>query len=153
MSSLDETPELDHLREVAERARAMNWSPYTSAVVVASVKTTGGEFYGGSNVEVANISLSKHAEETAILAALTNGAMRTADGDVQPRCIEVVYATAAPCGSCRQFILEFATEDCVVHIDDSSSRAGTYRLKELLPNSFGPEQQLAAGGRMEEGRS
>lgn len=130
----------------------MSWAPYTGAVVFAAVRTTRGEYFGGSNVEVANISLSKHAEETAIIAALAAGAMRAADGTTTPRCIEAVYTTATPCGSCRQFLLEFASENCVVHIDDGTANAGSFRLAELLPRSFGPAEQLAAGGHLHAGR-
>jgi cytidine deaminase len=73
------------------------------------------------------------------------------DGTRAPACIEAVYTTATPCGSCRQFLLEFATEDCVVHIDDGSANAGTCRLSDLLPRSFGREEQLASGGHVHDG--
>ena len=58
-----------------------------------------------------------------------------------------MYTTATPCGSCRQFLLEFATDDCVVYIDDGGGDVATHRFADLLPVAFGPEQQLAAGGR------
>jgi cytidine deaminase len=145
--------DLDRFRAAAEAARTMSWAPYTGAVVLAAVRTTRGEYYGGTNVEVANITLSKHAEETAIMAALAAGALTSSAGVRERRCIEAVYTTATPCGSCRQFILEFATDDCVVHIEDGSPSAGTCRLADLLPHPFGPAEQLAAGGRAAGGHS
>jgi cytidine deaminase len=147
MEHLPVATELEPFRTAAKAALVMNWAPYTGAVVFAAVRTTRGEYYGGANVEVANISLSKHAEETAIIAALASGALLSPRERATPHCIEAVYTTATPCGSCRQFLLEFASDDCLVYIDDGSSKAGTYRLTELLPLAFGPAEQLAAGGR------
>lgn len=140
---------LKGLRAAAHEARVMNWSPYTGAVVVAAVRTTQGQYVGGSNVEIANISLSKHAEESAVLVALAGGAMVDADGTTSVRCIEAVYTSAAPCGSCRQFLLEFATEECVVYIDDQPGDPEPTRFRDLLPRPFTPERQLAAGGRVQ----
>ena len=135
---------LEPFRAAAESARMSHWAPYTRAIVLAAVRTTRGEYYGGANIEVANISLSKHAEESAVMAALASGAMRGPDGETTPQCVEAVYTTATPCGSCRQFLLEFASRNCVVHVDDGSASAGTYLLSELLPCPFGPAEQLAA---------
>src|SRR5262245_33012500 len=114
----------------------MGWAPYTGAVVRAAVRTTRGEVYGGANVEVANISLSKHAEEAAVLAALAAGAMGENGAAKTPQCIEAVYTTMAPCGSCRQFLLEFGTDDCVVHVESRPGEGATYRLAEILPHAF-----------------
>jgi cytidine deaminase len=150
MPDLPPSSELEAFRAAAGAARVMSWAPYTGAVVLAAVRTTKGTYHGGTNVEIANISLSKHAEESAVLAALAAGAMVGPAGKPNPECIEAVYTTATPCGSCRQFLLEFATKDCVVHIDDGSPNAGTARFADLLPRAFGREQQLAAGGHVAE---
>jgi cytidine deaminase len=152
MTDLQQVKDLENFRAAANSARVMSWAPYTSAVVLAAVRTTRGEYHGGTNVEVANISLSKHAEEAAVMAALAAGAMAGPDGTTVPSCIEAVYTTATPCGSCRQFVLEFGTEDCVVHIDDGSPNAGTYPLADLLPRSYGRAEQLAAGGHVDRGQ-
>jgi cytidine deaminase len=120
----------------------MNWAPYSNFTVLAAVRTTKGSFYGGSNVENANFSLSKHAEEAAILQALAGGALHRDDGRTDRRCIDVLYTTTTPCGSCRQFVSEFATEDCVVYVDSETSRdPEAVRLSDLLPDAFGPEHQ------------
>jgi cytidine deaminase len=138
--------DLRPFRAAAGAARSMGWAPYTGAVVLAAVRTTRGEYYGGANVEVANISLSKHAEESAVLAALAAGALTAPDGSKEPRCIEAVYTTMTPCGSCRQLLHEFATEDCVVYVESGSDDAAAYRLSDLLPHAFGPADQLGASG-------
>jgi cytidine deaminase len=137
----DDGSVLAQLRATAQRAEVMNWSPYTGAVVTAAVYTTSGLFHGGSNVEVANISLSKHAEEAAVMAALATGALHHGDSGAERQFITAVYTTAPPCGSCRQFLYEFATDDCVVYIDDGPEPPTTMALTDLMPRPFGPEEQ------------
>lgn len=54
--------------------------------------------------------------------------------------LRTVYVLGgAPCGSCRQFLWEFAVEDAIVVIDESYGRAKRVAfLSELLPEAFGP---------------
>lgn len=127
------------LSSAANQAKVMNWSPYSKFPVLAAVETIDGRIYGGSNVENANFSLTKHAEESAVLAALADGAL--------VRCgrewLKTIYIEAptdcAPCGSCRQFINEFAAEDAI-WVKHNNVNGETYSLpfRELLPFDFGP---------------
>jgi cytidine deaminase len=115
-------------------------------MVLAAVETSHGVF-GGSNVENVNFSLTKHAEEVAILAAIQAGA--------GPRgaWLETLYvAGAPPCGSCRQFASEFARATTLVLVDRMSQykvrRASlpdlgdgsieAWQLGDLLPGAFKP---------------
>jgi cytidine deaminase len=126
---------LDDLRAAAEGARRMHWAPYSNFVVLAAVETIDGRVYGGSNVENVNFTLTKHAEETAVIAALADGAL--------VRCgrqwLKTIYvqssADSGPCGGCRQFINEFAADDALwVKHDTTTSRP----FRDLLPFDFGP---------------
>ncbi len=83
--------------------------------------------------------------------ALASGAMALPEGRKTPRCIEAVYTTATPCGSCRQFLLEFATEDCMIYIDDQMEGPEIYRFQDLLPRPFTAEKQLAVSGHVSAG--
>jgi cytidine deaminase len=135
-----EQPDLDRgllqlLRESAKDARARSYPRYSGFIVVAAVETTDGKVFGGANVEVANYSLTKHAEETAVMAAIAAGAPLT--GGPWLRTIYVLGG--APCGSCRQFLWEFAVDDAVVVIDEEYGRAKpVFYLRDLLPEPFGP---------------
>jgi cytidine deaminase len=104
-------------------------------MVVAAVETVAGRVFGGANIEVVNYSLTKHAEEAAVMAAISGGA--PLDGGPWVRSVYVLGA--APCGSCRQFLWEFAIPDAVVAIDESY---GTLKrvayLRDLLVEPFGP---------------
>lgn len=138
MPTLDEigvdASRLAALRSTAERARDTNYSPYSGFAVVAAVETPVGVF-GGSNVENANFTLTKHAEEAAILAAIHGGA-----GPAGPW-LQVLYVVGgAPCGSCRQFAHEFASPNTLVLIErDDTPEPEAWLLKDLLPRPFGPE--------------
>lgn len=131
----------------AEGLRGANYARYSDFVVLAAVETSGGEIFGGTNVENVNYTLTKHAEEVAILAAIHAGA--------GPRgaWIRTLYVTgASPCGSCRQFTAEFASPDTVVlvdRIDQATARHASlatlgdedveaWRLDQLLPSAFEP---------------
>lgn len=98
---------LDRLRAAADEARALHYAPYSKVVALAAAMTIDGSIAGGSNVENANFSLTKHAEEIAILRALALDGVPPAAG----RLACVYVAGPAPCGSCRQFAAEFGSPD------------------------------------------
>jgi cytidine deaminase len=146
---------LASLRVAAEGARRANYSPYSGFTVLAAIETPQGVF-GGTNVENVNYTLTKHAEELAVLAALLAGAGPKGEW------IEALYVTgASPCGSCRQFVAEFARPETVVlidRIDPDEVRSATlaelgensveaWSLGELLPATFGPEEIGVAANR------
>jgi cytidine deaminase len=137
---------LAELRTAAQAARNTNYAPYSGFMVLAAVETSEGIF-GGSNVENVNYTLTKHAEEVAILAAIHAGA------GPEGAWIETLYVTSAsPCGSCRQFTAEFAQPQTVVLVDRidqdevrsasladlSDDRIEVWRLGDLLPAAFEP---------------
>ena len=45
----------------------------------------------------------------------------------------------SPCGGCRQRLREFASLETQIHMCNSDGHLKTSTLKELLPDSFGPE--------------
>lgn len=140
--------QLTGLREAAEAARRANYAPYSNFTVLAAVETADG-FFGGTNVENVNYTLTKHAEEVAMLAAMLAGS------GPKGKWIKTLYVTgASPCGSCRQFAAEFARPEALVLIDKiepevvrsatlaslDDSRIEVWTLGELLPGSFKPEE-------------
>jgi cytidine deaminase len=146
-----EAGRLAALRRVAEAARSTNYAPYSNFLVLAAVEAQDGNMYGGSNVENANFSLSKHAEEVAILAAIGAG-----QGPERPWLKTLYVAGGSPCGSCRQFTSEFAADDaiCVIEqigqpaisrpgaLTDSTAEVDIWDMNALLPASFGPADVL-----------
>lgn len=104
--------------------------------MLAAVERIDDKVYGGANVEIVNFSLTKHAEETATLAAIADGALELGD-----KWLAAVYTIGVPpCGSCRQFLWEWAAPDATCFIDNSKSGAGVEEmsLASLFPKPFDP---------------
>jgi len=121
--------------EQAARAAADNaYAPYSKFPVGAAVQTADGSVFTGCNVENASFGLTNCAERTAVFNAV-------AAGHREITCVAIYTPTAkttAPCGACRQVLREFGQDLKVISTCDGPSRSET-TLRELLPDSFGPE--------------
>lgn len=124
----------DPMVVAAQKAAQNSYSPYSNFKVGACVKDDNGCMHVGTNVENASFGVTICAERTAIAQAITQGASKIDR--------VVIYTPTktptAPCGACRQFIKEFATDEnievlsvCLTDIDHSTT------IGELLPLSFG----------------
>ena len=142
-------PPFRPLRGLAERSRFFSYVPYSNYHVGAAVETIGGHFYGGcGNQENQNFTLTKHAEETAILDAISSGAMM-ASGKLFLKTIYLVPAINAegeyvehfPCGNCRQFAQEYAAPGaqwCIEQLDGSTKY---YSFDDLLPFPYSDDSE------------
>ena len=125
------------LRELEERARTaahQAYAPYSRFTVGAAVLCADGKIFSGSNVENASTGLTICAERAAVFAAVGAGAR-------QLEAIVIYTPTpqpTAPCGACRQVLLEFGPDLTIISICASEERR-RYQLSDLLPHSFGPE--------------
>ena len=129
---------IDALRDAAERAQTACYPRYSGYPVLAAVQRIDGEVYGGANIEIVNYTLTKHAEEAAAMAAIADGALSLGD-----RWLLAVYTRGGPpCGSCRQFLWEWAAPGAVCLIEATDEKHGRavheVALADLLPNPFDP---------------
>ncbi len=127
-------PLLERLVEVARQARAQAYAPYSHYSVGAAVQTASGKVYSGCNIENAAYPTSMCAERVAIFKAVS-------DGEHHMVALAVVTSNAgSPCGSCRQVLSEFATDDAVVLLAPAEGDGyKEYTMKQILPDRFGPE--------------
>jgi cytidine deaminase len=124
----------DTLIEAARSAQSRAYAPYSNFRVGAALETVDGTVFTGCNVENASYGLTICAERAAVSAAVGAGARRFRRAVV----VSDVDPPAAPCGACRQVLAEFGLD---LPIDGvGSQRKVTWRLAELLPAAFGPEQ-------------
>lgn len=120
----------DPLVAAARAVQARAHAPYSKFRVGAALEAVDGRVFVGCNVENASYGLTICAERVAAGAAVAAGATQfrrmVVVTDVDP--------PAAPCGACRQFLVEFGTDIDVVGVGPRSSRR--WRLAELLPDTF-----------------
>jgi cytidine deaminase len=117
------------LVEQARQARKKASAPYSGYRVGAAVIGDNGKVYHGANIEAACSSVGICAERVAISNCVMDGAEPThialiADAE-QP---------IAPCGTCRQFMLEFAP--LKVTMANLGGKIKTTTANKLLPLKF-----------------
>jgi cytidine deaminase len=129
---------VDELAEAAKQARARAYAPYSRYRVGAAVRADNGKIYRGANLENASYGLSVCAERNAVAAAIADGARRI----VACAVVTASSPPAAPCGMCRQTLMEFSPEDPssvpVAMLNERGERRDT-TLGALLPLAFRPE--------------
>lgn len=122
------------LFEPAKTASGNAYSPYSRVSVGASVLDEEDNIHTGCNVENASYGLTQCAERNALVAAINAG--------VQPGTARtlLIYAKGfevlAPCGACRQVMSELLAEDALIISCHSETDYRSWRLGELLPDSF-----------------
>jgi cytidine deaminase len=102
--------------------------PISNYRVGAVARGASGALYLGANLEFSGQALgfSVHAEQSA----LSNAYMHDEGG------VPAIAVTAAPCGHCRQFMMELSPEGGIEVIVSGKSPA---KLSTLLPMAFGPK--------------
>ena len=126
------------LRRAAAAASERAYCPYSEFPVGAAVLAEDGSIYSGCNVENASYGLTVCAERNAVFQAVAAGHQRIL-------AVAVYTPTASPtppCGACRQVINEFGP-DAEVFSFARSSAILHFRLAELLPGAFGPDDLKA----------
>ncbi len=125
----------------AFEARTHAYTPYSHWAVGAALLCSDGTVYGGCNIENAAYTPSNCAERTAFFHAIYDGhrdfaAIAVVGGPEGREATEY----CAPCGVCRQVMREFCSlDDFRIVLGKSDGEMRTYTLRELLPESFGPE--------------
>jgi len=132
---------IEILIEEALEARKMAYTPYSHFQVGAALLSGNQKIYTGCNIENAAYSPSVCAERTSIFKAVT-------EGNKEFTAIAIVGGAEGkdpkemlpPCGVCRQVIREFCNpETFEIILAVSKNEYRCYKLKDLLPFSFGPE--------------
>jgi len=125
---------LDTLIQTARQARRNAYAPYSHYAVGAAVLAKSGKIYSGCNIENAAYPSGLCAERVAVFKAVS-------EGERELIALAVVTSNAgSPCGACRQVFSEFAQDDAeIILADDSGREHKKFRLKEFLPNRFGPD--------------
>jgi cytidine deaminase len=124
----------DSVIAAARQVQTQAYAPYSNFRVGAALEASDGAVFVGCNVENASYGLTICAERAALFAAVSAGVRRFRRAVV----VSNVDPPAAPCGACRQVLAEFGLDLPIEGV--GPERTVHWRLAELLPASFGPEQ-------------
>ena len=117
-----------------------SYTPYSNFKVGAALLAKNGQVYTGCNIENAGYTATNCAERTAFFKAVSEGVK-----EFQAICVVggkagVLTEYAAPCGVCRQVMMEFCDpEEFEIVLGNSAGDIKVIKLKDILPEGFGPE--------------
>lgn len=128
------------LIKAAISAMEKAYVPYSHFHVGAALETADGKIYQGCNIENAAYTPTNCAERTAFFRAIFKG-----ERDFTRICVvggmngDLTDYTA-PCGVCRQVMMEFGHyQEFEIIIAKSLDEYRVYKLNELVPEGFGPD--------------
>ena len=132
---------LEQLVEIAYEAREMSYAPYSQFKVGAALLAKSGKIYKGCNIENAAYTPTNCAERTAFFKAVSEGERKfAAIAIVGGKEGEENLTFCAPCGVCRQVMMEFCDpKEFQIILGRGNKEYKIYLLDELLPLGFGPE--------------
>lgn len=125
------TVDWKQLAEAARDAQAQAYAPYSRFRVGCVLVGESGAQYRGCNVENSSYSVTICAERSAIASAVVAGerkfkALVLVTDSEQPE---------APCGSCRQALMEFAPDLEILSLGPDGTEK-RWTMSELLPAAF-----------------
>ena len=127
------------LIDLAWKARENAYVPYSHFKVGACIALKDGTFVQGCNIENAAYTPTNCAERTAFFKAVSEGVK-----EFQAICVVggrdgVLTGYAAPCGVCRQVMMEVCDpETFQIILAVSKDKYDVFTLRELFPLGFGP---------------
>ena len=130
--------QIEEMIGLAIEQLAYAYTPYSGFKVGAALLTSGGKYYTGCNIENAAYTPTNCAERTAFFKAVSEG-----ERSFQAICIVggkdgVLTEYAAPCGVCRQVMMEFCDPETFrIILAVSKEQYDVFTLKEMLHLGFG----------------
>ena len=114
----------------AKKAQSFAQAKYSDFLVGAAILTKNNEIFTGCNIESSSYGLTICAERVAMAKALS-------EGFTSFKSIAIVGPgdeACPPCGSCRQFLYDYAPEIDVILLHQGIPQV--YPLIKLLPLAF-----------------
>ncbi|HEY2848662.1 MAG TPA: cytidine deaminase [Gemmatimonadaceae bacterium] len=122
------------LRAAADGAMARAYAPYSGFRVGAALLAADGTVIAGCNVENSSYPAGICAERGALAAAVALGHREFTHLALASEADE----PSAPCGMCRQALVEFAP-DIEISSRTTSGAEARWSLADLLPHPFTPQ--------------
>ncbi len=131
--------QIEKMIETAIEQLRFSYTPYSGFKVGAALLAKDGKIYTGCNIENAAYTPTNCAERTAFFKAVSEGVT-----EFEAICVVggkdgVLTEYAAPCGVCRQVMMEFCNPKTFqVILATGKEQYDIYTLEEILPLGFGP---------------
>lgn len=130
----------EKLARAAIEARKHAYAPYSHHLVGAALLTADGRIITGINIENAAYTPTNCAERTAFFKAVSEGEREFVAIAIAGGLVGKELGYCAPCGVCRQVMMEFTDpETFEIILAKSETEYQIYTLKEMLPLGFGPK--------------
>ena len=134
-----ETSLVEEMISLAIQQLNFSYTPYSGFKVGAALLAEDGTLYTGCNIENAAYTPTNCAERTAFFKAVSEGVRSFRAICVVGGKDGVLTEYAAPCGVCRQVMMEFCDPDRFqVILATGTDHYDIFTLRELLPQGFGP---------------
>ena len=135
-----EQGQIQELIREAIRMMDHSYAPYSHFHVGAALLAKNGMVYGGCNIENAGYTPSNCAERTAFFKAVSEGVFEFDAICIVGGMNKKLEEYAAPCGVCRQVMMEFCDpEEFQIILATSEEQYEIFTLKALFPLGFGPK--------------
>lgn len=135
-----EKKQIEEMIDLAIEQLQYSYVPYSHFHVGAALLAKNGLYYTGCNIENAAYTPTNCAERTAFFKAVSEGKREFRAICIVNENVNGEHDFCAPCGVCRQVMMEFCDpESFTVVLAKSSKEYRCYSLKELLPLGFGPD--------------
>lgn len=125
--------DISKLIKEAYEAKKYSYAPYSDFHVGAALLCASGKIYQGCNIENAAYSPTNCAERTAFFKAVSEGEREFVAIAIAGDKNEYL----APCGVCRQVMMEFCDEKTFqIVLPRTETDYKIYTLEELFPAAF-----------------
>jgi cytidine deaminase len=118
----------------AKKARENAYAPYSNFKVGAALFAKDGRVFHGANIENASYGLCMCAERNAIFAAYNQGYHK--EDFIGLAVIADTDGPIAPCGACRQVLMELFPVDGVILLANLKGDVVERHISQLLPEAF-----------------
>jgi len=121
----------NELIQKAIEASKRAYAPYSKFYVGAAVLTESGKIFQGCNIENASFGVTNCAERTALFSAIAQGEKNFVKLAIY---VDRPQFTA-PCGACRQVIVELAPNAEILLVNNKNE-IKRLSVEQVLPYSF-----------------
>lgn len=136
---MTEKTRIQQLIGTAIKQMEYSYVPYSGFRVGAALLAKNGTVYTGCNIENAAFTPCNCAERTAFFKAVSEGVKEFSAICIVGGKNGILTEFTAPCGVCRQVMMEFCDpEEFEIILAVSEKEYETFLLKDLLPKGFGP---------------